>query len=106
MTRIVSIFATLFASLMLFGAATGYAQTPAGSYYVATPAVAPTKASLVINSSIWTLQNASFVSGKAPERDLVMCQQVAQRTGKLSAFSVAGAALDADALAKCNARAK
>jgi hypothetical protein len=31
---------------------------------------------------------------------------VAQRAGKLSAFTAADKAFDADALAKCNARAK
>jgi hypothetical protein len=106
MIRIVSAFAALATSAMLFTAAAGHAQAPAGGYYVATPIATPAKPNLVINSSIWTLQGASFVANKAPERDLVMCQQVAQRTGKLNAFSVGGAALDADALAKCNAHAK
>jgi hypothetical protein len=106
MTRLVSAFAALATSAALFGAAASHAQAPAGPYYVATPVAAPAKPNLVINSSIWTLQNTSFIANKAPERDLVMCQQVAQRTGKLSAFSAGGAALDADTLAKCNARAK
>jgi hypothetical protein len=104
-SRIVSAFAALATSAMLFTAAAGHAQAP-GPYYVATPIAAPAKPDLVINSSIWTLQGSSFVANKAPERDLVMCQQVAQRAGKLNAFSANGTALDADSLAKCNARAK
>jgi hypothetical protein len=106
MIRIVSAFAALATSAMLFTAAAGHAQAPTGAYYVATPIAAPAKPNFVINSSIWTLQGGSFVANKAPERDLVMCQQVAQRTGKLNAFSANGTALDADSLAKCNARAK
>ena len=36
----------------------------------------------------------------------VPCEVVARKVGELTAFTVAGTPLDADALAKCNTRAK
>ena len=47
----------------------------------------------------------AFAAAKAPERDIVLCQLVAQRVGKLTSFTVGGQALDADTLSKCNAKA-
>ena len=105
MPRIVTAFAALFASTLLFGAAAGHAQTPAG-YYVATPVAQPTKANLITHETVWRLADTSYVANKAPEREVVLCQLVARDAGKLSAFSAGGQAFDADALAKCNAHAK
>jgi hypothetical protein len=105
MSRIVSVFAALFASTLLFTAAAGHAQTAAG-YYVATPAAPPTKTNLITHETVWRLSDTSYVANKAPEREAILCQLVAHDTGKLSAFSAGGQAFDADALAKCNAHAK
>ena len=55
---------------------------------------------------MWKWQDTAFVANKAPERETIVCELIVQRVGALSAFTVAGQALDADALAKCNARAK
>ena len=86
-------------------AATGAQAAPPG-YYVATPAVTPAHASLMTRDTPWRLDGATYVADRAPERAEVLCQLVAGRVGALSGFSVAGAAFDADKLAKCNARAK
>ena len=78
---------------------------PAG-YYVATPVAAPTKTAFITNELVWKWKDTAFVAGRGPHRDAVTCQMVAKSAGKLSAFTAAGTAFDADALAKCNARAK
>ena len=76
------------------------------AYYVAVPTAAPTKTQLMTRSTPWTWSNGAYVAGRAPERDLVLCQLVARDTGKLQSFAVAGKAFDADTLAACNSRAK
>ena len=106
MTRFSSIAAALVGSVMLLSPVAGQAQAPAGGYYTAIPAAQPTKTSLVTHSTVWKWQDTAFVANKAPERENVVCELIAQRVGKLSSFAVAGQAFDADALAKCNARAK
>jgi len=106
MTRFASIAAALVGSVMLLSPVAGQAQAPAGGYYTAIPAAQPTKTSFVTHSTVWKWNESAFVAGKAPERENVVCELIAQRVGKLNAFTVAGQAFDADALAKCNARAK
>ena len=95
--------ATLVAGTMVAG--TAHAQAP-GGYYVAVPAAAPAKPSMMINATPWRLQGNAYVAARAPERDAVLCDLVARNTGALSSFTVAGRAYDADALAKCNAHAR
>ena len=93
--------ATLVGTTTIAG--TAHAQS---GYYVATPAAAPAKSTLVTNSTPWQRQGNAYVAARAPERDTVLCDLVARNTGALSAFTVGGRAYDADALAKCNAHAK
>ena len=94
-----------FAPAALLLAATAANAAPLG-YYVATPEAAPAKTALMTHATPWRLQGATYVADRAPERAEMLCQLVAQRVGRLSAFSAGGAAFDADALAKCNGKAK
>ena len=91
--------AALVGSTMI--AATATAQTR-GGYYVATPAAQPAKSTLITRSTPWSLEGNAYVAARAPERDAVLCQLVARKTGELSSFTVGGKAYDADQLAKCN----
>ena len=77
-----------------------------GPYYVATPAAAPTKTSLVTRSTLWKLSNNAYVAPRGTDRDAILCELLARETGKLAAFSAGGKAFDDAALTKCNARAK
>jgi len=83
----------------------GFAQTTRG-YYSATPVAAPAKASVVTRSTVWHCGDGSCVASKATSRDAIMCELVVREVGTLTSFSAGGTAFDADALAKCNARAK
>lgn len=98
----VSVAAALVASTTLIGATAAQAQSK--PYYVATPVAAPARMSIITRSTPWRLQGASFVAAQAPERPAILCQLVAYQTGPLASFSVAGTAVDAGALAKCNAK--
>ena len=106
MTRSLTIAAAFAGFAMLLSPVAGQAQAPAGGYYTATPVAQPTKTSLVTHTTVWKWSESAFVADKAPERENVVCELIAQRVGKLNSFTAGGQAFDADALAKCNARAK
>jgi hypothetical protein len=46
------------------------------------------------------------VASKANARDNIVCELVAREVGKLQSFRANGADFDADALAKCNTKAR
>lgn len=103
MTRFFAVAAAAAATLAL--APAGFAQTSRG-YYAATPVTAPEKASLVTRSTIWKCGEGVCVAAKANARDTIVCELVAREVGQLSAFRANGAEFDADALAKCNTKAR
>lgn len=102
MKRLVTLAAGAAGSFLLASAA--LAQ-PIG-YYAATPVSAPAKPQLITQGTLWKCADGVCVANKAPVRDMILCQMVAQNVGQLQSFSVQGTAFDADALAKCNTRAK
>lgn len=105
MTRFLTVAAAAAATLALTPAA-GFAQTPRG-YYVATPATAPAKDSLITRTTLWHCDGGVCTASKAASaRDAIMCELVVQQLGTLTTFTANGAAFDADALGKCNAKAK
>lgn len=103
MSRFFAVAAVAAATLALTPAA-GIAQTR--GYYSATPATAPEKASLVTRSTIWKCGEGVCVANKANARDGIVCELVAREVGTLTAFRANGTEFDADALAKCNAKAR
>ncbi len=106
MIRSIALLAVAASSSMLLSSTIANAQPAEGpGYYTATPVAAPTKSSLITRDTVWKLHDGAFNASKAPEREIVLCQLVAQRVGKLSSFTVGGQAVDADTLAKCNAKA-
>jgi len=104
MNRMIAVAAAAAATLAL-APVSGFAQTTRG-YYSATPVTAPAKASIVTRSTVWKCGEGTCVASKATSRDAIMCELVAKEVGTLQSFSANGAAFDADALAKCNSRAK
>lgn len=87
-------------------AAASPAPAQGQAHYVAVPAAEASKSSVITRSTPWSLRGGSYVAARAPERDLVLCQLLARDVGALKSFSAGGTELDADALAKCNSRAK
>ncbi len=70
--------------------------------------LAPPQPGTVVSSEIaWTCAGPSCVA-EAPMSDAPsrLCARFARDVGRLDGFSVDGAPMAADALAKCNARAK
>jgi uncharacterized low-complexity protein len=103
MSRFLAVAAAAAAMLALTPTA-GIAQSR--GYYSATPTTAPEKASLVTRSTIWKCSEGVCTASKANARDGIVCELVAREVGKLTAFRANGAEFDADALAKCNTKAR
>ncbi|MGN6278300.1 MAG: CC_3452 family protein [Sphingomonas sp.] len=82
------------------------AQARVAAYYTATPAAAPSEASLVTRNTLWSCTGGTCVAPQAADRPQFVCERIAKSVGKLDAFTAGGEALDPDALAKCNAKAK
>jgi uncharacterized low-complexity protein len=104
MTRFLTVAAAAAASLALAPVA-GHAQTTHG-YYAATPATAPSGGSIVTRSTVWKCNGGTCTAAKATSRDAIMCELLVREVGQLTAFRANGADFDADALAKCNTKAR
>ena len=102
MIRLISIAAVAAAALT----ATAPAQAQTAGYYTASLAAAPAKTKLVTRSTIWTCTGTTCTAPKAGSRDAIMCELVVRQTGALTSFTAGGTAFDAEALSKCNSRAK
>lgn len=95
-------------SISLLVAAVG-AFTPtmaAASTYAATPVVRP--ATLRINASdiAWICGPDACQGATDDSRPLVLCQDLARRTGRLTSFLVDGSAFSPSQLDRCNAKAR
>ena len=102
MTRL---HALLAASTVALGMSVpAYAQAPA---YQAVPATAMTAATtMIVSETLWQCGTAGCTTARASARPAIVCAQAARKIGRLASFTAGGTAFDADALAKCNARAK
>jgi hypothetical protein len=98
MVRIALILA---AAMTLTG--TAQAQSPT---YRAVPATAIAQDSVIADGVMWRCGTAGCVATNATSRPAIVCAQAARQVGKLESFAVGAQAFDADALAKCNAKAK
>lgn len=78
-----------------------------GSQYRAVPVVALAQADkLVAGETLWNCGPAGCTTASVTARPVIACTQVAKKLGRLESFTAAGAALSAEDLAKCNAKAK
>jgi hypothetical protein len=104
MSRFVSLAIALASTTLLLPATAASAQ--GGGYYNATPVTAPAKPNVITNGMMWKCGDTACTAAKGSARDTIVCELVVKRVGQLSTFTANGAAFDADALAKCNSRAK
>lgn len=104
MIRFTGLARATLASAVLLSPIVAGAQGVA-SFYVAAPVAQPANTTIITNSTLWTWRGTAFTASKGPERSNIICELLVKRVGALASFSVGGKAFDADALAKCNARA-
>jgi hypothetical protein len=105
MIRFTALAAAAVATAVLLSPIAADAQAPSG-FYIATPVAKPASANIITNSTLWTWQDTAYTASHAPERANILCELVVKRVGALTSFTAGGKSFDADALAKCNARAK
>ena len=101
MVRTLAIVGAFAASALSLGVSVqpAYAQAPVVRA-VTVAQVAPK--SIVAGETLWN----GCTTRALTSRPAIACAQVTKQVGAVSSFSVGGAALSADELAKCNAKAK
>ncbi len=105
MFRTASLFAPLAAAALTLGvSAPAMAQTPT---YRAVPVTQLASAdSMIIGETLWACGPAGCTTSQATARPAIVCEQAVKKVGKLASFTANAKDFDADALAKCNAKAK
>ena len=103
----------ILSSLLAFGLAAAATATPATAAAAAGPqqyraelATPAAKPKLVARDIVWRCAGDACVAPQGNSRPASDCAALADKVGALRSFSVAGEALDAAALEKCNARAR
>lgn len=90
-----------------FIAAASFLAAPAfAATYSAKPAAAPASAKIIGKDISWSCGGGTCRGSTEASRPLILCQDLAKRTGPLESFAADGKTLSADQLAKCNTAAK
>jgi len=101
---LISIGSALATAALLL-ATPGHAASGAG-YYAARPVTATAPSRLVARELIWQCNEAGCIaSAKSNSRPAIICQSLVKEVGALASFRAGAEVFDADALAKCNAKA-
>ena len=102
MLRLSPLAASAAASILLLSA---NAQ-PAGSFYSARPVAASAVAKLVVRDTVWKCGADGCVSNtKGKSRAAFVCESLVKEIGQIESFRAGSDEFDADALARCNAKA-
>ena len=95
---------TLLIVAALFAAAPVSAQAPAATRAVLADAAKAPAVRTIIDGAAWRCEGASCTaSGGTNQPAARACRRVVAKLGPVTAFSYKGEALDAQALATCNA---
>ena len=98
-----------FPSLVLIAAAAfavTAAPAAAASQYRAELAAPAAPQRVIVRDVVWSCTGESCVAQQTTSRPATDCSALAGHVGALKSFTVAGQALAANALEKCNARAR
>ena len=87
-------------------AATLLAAPALAGTYSAKPAAPPAAKRIVGRDIVWACGQNGCQGSTGASRPILLCQDLAKRAGQIGSFHVDGRALDAKALAKCNAVAR
>jgi hypothetical protein len=99
-------FASSLCALLAIGAAPAAPAFARTSQYRAELAAPSSAQRLVVRDLVWSCGGTSCVAAQTTSRASTDCSALAGQVGALRSFSVAGEALPADELEKCNARAR
>ena len=88
-------------------AAAALAATPAfAGTYSAKPVAVPAAGKIIGKDISWSCAGDTCRGSTEASRPIVLCQDLAKRTGRIESFVADGKALSAEQLAKCNTAAK
>jgi hypothetical protein len=103
--NLLTAFAAISITAGLFGATSpAYANRGEPDYRVVpVEAVSGTK---IASDVAWRCTGDACTASNATSRPGIVCAKIVREVGKVSSFTYKGEALDAEALAKCNTRAR
>ena len=94
----------LLIAAALFAAAPAFAQTPAATRLTLADAAKAPAGRVIVDGAAWRCEGTSCTaSGGTSQPAARACRRVVAKLGPVTAFSYKGEALDAQALATCNA---
>jgi hypothetical protein len=74
--------------------------------YSAKPVAAPTSAKIIGKDISWARDGDTYRGSTEASRPVIICADLAKRTGRIESFTADGKQLSAEQLAKCNSAAK
>nr|WP_294848704.1 hypothetical protein [uncultured Sphingomonas sp.] len=87
-------------------AAVALIATPAFSANYTAKPVAPADGKIIGRDISWACGPTACTGSTEASRPVVLCQDLAKRTGAIGSFTINGRDMGADELAKCNKSAK
>ena len=105
--RPLAIVAALAWTTLSIGAAISPApvQAAEGAYYRAElTAPAPSAGHTLAGGLVWNCADTACAASKGTSRPAIVCARLVKEVGKVSTFTAGGKALEAEDLARCNAR--
>jgi hypothetical protein len=106
MPRILPIFASIAMSALMLGAASSPTMAAQTRPDYRLTAVSPVSGTQISGETLWRCSESSCTAAAATSRPAIVCAKAARSLGKLESFSFRDASFDAEALAKCNEKAK
>jgi hypothetical protein len=97
-------FITVFAGLCILADSSVSAGERETVYRATT--VEPVNGTKIANETPWRCKDGRCVAQQANSSIRNVCAQLARKVGRIESFSFRGSLLDADALAKCNSKAR
>ncbi len=78
----------------------------ASTHYTAKPVAKAEKARLILRDTVWSCSDIGCAAPKGTSRPAIVCAVLVREVGVLAHFTIAGQAMPAPDLEKCNARAR
>ena len=106
MPRILPIFASIAMSAVMLAAAASPSMAAQTGPDFRLTAASPVSGTQISGDTLWRCNASGCTAATAASRPAIVCAKAARSLGKLESFSFRDSSFDAEALAKCNEKAK
>jgi hypothetical protein len=106
MPRILPIFASIAMSALMLGAASSPTMAAQNGPEYRLTVVTPVSGTQISGETLWRCSDSGCTAAAATSRPAIVCARAARSLGKLDSFSFRDNSFDAEALAKCNEKAR